>query len=165
MNINSTIEEAKIYISENVDVGVKCPCCEQFAKVYKRKITSIMVRGLIVLYRYDIKNQNKFMHKDEIGKYLNDKVKFGGGDFAKLSYWGMIEGRDKEDGQKGKTSGYWRITSEGRDFIEGKSPVPKHKYVYDSKVLPRESGEYVTVREALSEKFDYAELMGFTSNQ
>ena len=33
-----TLDEAKAWLRDQVDDGAHCPCCGQFAKVYKRRI-------------------------------------------------------------------------------------------------------------------------------
>ena len=33
-----TLTEAKQWLKERLDEGTRCPCCNQYAKIYKRKI-------------------------------------------------------------------------------------------------------------------------------
>ena len=155
---DKTVSEARSYIYANRHEGVVCPCCHQFAKVYKRTITSSMCRGLIAAYWLDRELPGEFFHKNKIGKDVG--INFGGGDFAKLVYWGLIVPRTKTDADDigGRTSGYWRITDAGKKFVEMETRVPKYMYLYDGKCVF--SSEVTTdMRDCLGVTFNYDELM------
>ena len=79
------------------------------------------------------------------------------GDYAKLSYWGLIKPRGDIPDSK-KYSGYWRLTRLGLDFILTDATVQKSVKVYDSHVLGFE-GPQISIVDALASKFDYGELM------
>lgn len=83
------------------------------------------------------------------------------GDFAKLRYWGLIEERAAEEGSDKKSSGKWRITQQGSTFVEGRSRVYKHIYVYNDRYLGVvDDGQVLNIHTALGERFDYQALMG-----
>ena len=155
----STIEEGKKYLRANWDQnnGVDCPCCGQLVKLYNRKLYSKMALQLIALYRLDRKHPNQYFHITDIG--VQTSV-IGGGDFAKLKYWGLIVELEKDDADDTKrTSGHWAITQKGRDFVIGKITVPSHVKVFDGRTFG--FGEkHITIHHALGKKFNYAELMG-----
>lgn len=46
-----TLQDAKQYIAENIDKGVACPCCDQLAKMYARKLNTGMAYSLIKVAR------------------------------------------------------------------------------------------------------------------
>lgn len=155
--VTSTIQDGKKYLRENWDAsnGVDCPCCGQLVKLYSRKLYSQMAKGLIGLYRLDRKKPNRYFHITEI-----QGVVVGGGDFAKLAYWGLIveQAKDESDDTK-RTSGFWAITQKGRDFVNVKITVPSHVKVFDGRTFG--FGEkHITIQHALGKKFNYAELMG-----
>ena len=133
--------------------GCECPVCDQFVKVYRRKITSTMARQLLELHKRTIAGQEWVHGRD---------VVFGGtgtGDFAKLQFWGLIEPKPHRVGDDGKkTSGYWQLTNLGFAFCEKQTAVPLYLFIYNNQVL-RESDECTSIEGALTDKFDYRELM------
>jgi hypothetical protein len=147
----TTVDEAKKQLRQNFDQGSSCPCCGQFVKRYRRRITAPMVVGLSNLYKlgqsYSFEN---WFHVTQIFKRHP-------GDFAKLSHWGLIEESPPLD-TAARTSGMWRITDQGADFVEGKIHVPQYVYIFNQKFLGFD-GDDVTVHDCLNVKFDYTELM------
>lgn len=146
-----TIKEAKAFLRANFNDGVKCPCCAQMVKLYKRKIHYTMAVELIRLYKLSNGN-NKYFHYLEIRLENNTS-----GDFAKLAYWGFIEEQINESTNK-KTSGSWRITTKGKHFVKGLIKVPSHAHVYDA-VARGFSKNLVGIEECIGKKFNYKELM------
>jgi len=150
-----TIQEAKKFLKDNLKKGVECPCCNQFVKLYKRKINLVMTTCLIRLYHLYYKNPS-YHHVKEIVSGISDT---GTNDFSKLAYWNLIEEKQKDPkNTKTRTSGYWRITDKGLDFVLGKINVPSHCYVYNTKVY-QFSDEYVSIEETIGNKFNYKKLM------
>ncbi|MCA9495771.1 MAG: hypothetical protein KC589_02420, partial [Nanoarchaeota archaeon] len=48
-----TLEQAKKILRESIEKdGATCPCCNQFVKAYKRKITSSMAYSLIRIVKH-----------------------------------------------------------------------------------------------------------------
>jgi hypothetical protein len=143
-----TLEEARDWLRARVEDGDYCPCCTQFAKVYKRKINSGMVRALINLYRAGGPGRD-FRHLPPIDP--------SHGDAAKLVYWELIEEEPvvREDGGR---AGWWRVTPLGEDFLRGWIKVIKYARVYDSRLLGFTGGK-VDVRDALGTKFKLDDLM------
>jgi hypothetical protein len=135
--------------------GVVCPCCDQRAKVYRRKLNSAMARSLIAIYRFFQKaGHGEWLN---ICQYLTYNVSVG--DAAKLAYWDLIE--PMTDAQRPDGSprvGLYRATSTGWRFVRGEDTVPSHVVIYNAQVLGF-SQERCTLRDALGEPFDYSELM------
>lgn len=148
LNATATLDVARGWLRERVDEGVKCPCCTQMAKVYRRKITSTVARDLIlVCHRYTV---GDWFHLPTEGGY--------GGDFAKLAYWSLAE-QDigvRPDGSD--RVGWWRITDDGERYVADQLRVPKYARVYNGRCLNL-MGDLVGVRDALGTKFNYADLM------
>lgn len=145
-----TIKEAKEYLRKNFNEGVNCPCCNQFVKLYKRKLGSMQSQGLIILY--DLNKQNEWVHVREITKNINLT-----GDFAKMSYWKLIQEKPNV-GEFTKNSGYWKITQRGKDFVDNKIQIPSHALVYNSKCFGF-SEEKTNIVKSLGKKFNYNNLM------
>lgn len=140
-----TIEEAKEYLRESVGEGiaVQCPCCTQNVKLYQRKITSSMGYAMIML-----RSELGFVHMEDFLKKKNCPSSIRG-DVSKLRFWGLLEPGD---------TGYYRVTPLGRNFVDGKYKVMKFVHLFNNKMY-RESGDLVSIKEVLRDKFNYEELM------
>jgi len=150
-----TLEEAKQYLRDHLKEGARCPACTQLAKIYERPMYWVSAYSLIQLYKLD-SAKHGFYHITK----LVPKNTSGGGDFAKLVYWGLAEEMSKDPADKQKrTSGMWQITPKGRNFVEGSLTVQSHVRLYDGRLLGFK-GEYVSIRDISGKKFDYEELMG-----
>jgi hypothetical protein len=148
MEETDTLGAARDWLRERVDEGVACPCCTQFAKVYRRKINSGMAHALIRMHR----------HAGSDWFYLPDiTAQWQGRDEAGLRYWGLIE-ELQEKREDGGRAGWWRITPLGTRFVRRAVRVPKYARVYDGRCLSL-VGEPVSIIDALGDKFDYHELM------
>lgn len=147
----TTIAEAKQHLRDNWEEGIVCPCCGQDVKLYKRRIYKSMAICLIKLYKLTVQgNTNFYFHVSEFDAT--------GGDFAKLSYWGLIKEKINQPGQKGRTSGYWLITNLGTAYVKNLVGVERFAKIFDGRLVGFE-GEQVKIREALGKTFDYEEMM------
>jgi hypothetical protein len=133
--------------------GIECPCCGQLCKVYKRKLTSAMAAWLIWLVRI-YQRDGRWVHVTEHRRGSTG----GGGDYAKLVYWGLIEQMSQQGEPEKRSSGYWRPTDRGIDFVHARVHLRSHVLVFDGDVRGFE-GELLGIREALGKRFRYDELM------
>ena len=147
-----TLEQAKTHVNQGLSDGVVCPCCGQLAKLYRRKIYAAPARALISLYHKNIVSPD-YYHITALD------VDLGGSDFSKLKYWGLIEKAPNDDPEK-HSSGLWMITPKGEGYVRDHISVPKYCYVFNNEAFGF-SEEKQGIRDALGEKFDYNELMGF----
>ena len=148
---STPLRQVREWLIERRDQGEQCPCCGQFAKVYRRKIHSTMARDLTQLWRAA---SYEWTHvPTALGSHGRSV-----GDLAKMAYWGLMEEMPavREDGSS--RSGWWRITNSGGKYVRGELYVSKYALVYDGKVLSLE-GEQVGIRDALGTKFNYDDLM------
>lgn len=151
INVLKTIEAAKEYLRLNFEDGCKCPCCDQYVKLYKRKIYKSPAKALFGLYKLGrgfhhftkIGNSAGFSYTGEIG-------------ISKLKYWNLIE-EEVNINTKKKNSGNWKITKKGCDFIEGKISIPKYVLIYNTKIQGFD-GDMIYISDIL-ENFNYQELM------
>lgn len=136
-------EHAEPYRGENSLTGAKawtrqrfragdlsyCPCCGQAVKRYARSISSSQIKAMSMI-------------ADSIGGMTSAQImqrsKQGGGDYAKLAAWGLLD--------QNSATGYWHITDKGRDFLNGEIQVPKYVFFYNGRVLGR-STELVDVNQ------------------
>ena len=150
-----TIEDAKEKFMLRIEDGAECPCCGQYAKLYKRPFGSAMARALVWLVREYERNDRWY----NIHEFPLIQGRRGGGDFAKLVHWGLIQERETEDDDTARrASGFWRPTGSGIQFAHRRLLVPKRVHLYNNQIRGWDS-EYIDVSEALGKKFDYAELM------
>ncbi len=128
-----------------------CPCCGRYAKVYKRKLHNAVARQLIMMLK--LQGDRIFVHaRDLIVPGLS-----GMGDLGKAQYWGLVEQKENNDEDQ-KSSGFWSLTERGARFVRGECKVPEYVMVFDNKVIER-GGVYVSIHDAIGEKFSYKELM------
>jgi hypothetical protein len=157
-----TIAEAQDWLAEHFENGGEyCPCCDQFVKLYKRKINDSMAFVLILMLRT---REDQMVHVPSFinkHRHLQKKldVAIRGGDWAKLEYWGLIQKDNitREDGSN--RAGWWKITPKGRSFAKGVISVPKHVYIYNKVAIRMDDKERTTIQEATADKFHFSELM------
>jgi len=135
-----------------------CPCCGQVAKKYKRSLTGAMAYALILIYKKNKENNNSFFHVEDYLKKIKNIPPSIRGDFPKLRFFNLIE---KQKGRRDDGSnrvGYYRITQDGKDFVEMKLKVRKYIILYNNDFL-KSDGDYINIKESLKKKFNYTELM------
>lgn len=121
-----------------------CPCCDQTVKIYRRKVHVTMANELFNAYsRYGV--GTPFKVKD-LGKG------YGGGEFAKLTFWDLVVRPVKKDG-------HWMVTPRGEKFLKGKLSIPKYAHIYNGNLLTF-AGKQVTISDILDkpELFDRKEI-------
>jgi hypothetical protein len=149
------LNEAKALVNKYLEDGIKCPCCGQLCKMYKRTLNAQMARALIWLV-FKFEKEKRWYN---INEFPLIQGRHGGGDFAKLSFWDLINEKKKDntDGDK-RTSGFWMPSQLGISFVNQESRVPRQVYLFDNKVYGW-SYDTITIRDALGNKFSYHELM------
>ncbi|RLA42167.1 MAG: hypothetical protein DRQ64_00295 [Gammaproteobacteria bacterium] len=149
----------KIFARMEEGFTIECPCCSQTAKIYKRSISSTMVRQLIVICKA---SRSKWADHDNWVNVNRFYLPGASGDYAKLRFWGLIEPMDVRT-RGFNSSGMWRITDEGREFVKGDTRVRKHLFIYNNALYEIDGtdavGRWLDIHEALGSKFNYATLM------
>lgn len=145
----TTLGEARDWLRDRVEQGEHCPCCTQFAKVYKRPLNSGMARSLIKMYQ--VGGLNFIRIPTSIPARSREE--------GKLRYWGLVleELTERPDGGR---AGWWRVTPDGERFIYQTLTVQKYAHIYDGRLM-KLSGPRITIQDALGTKFDLRELMGW----
>jgi hypothetical protein len=149
------LEDVRAWLLENMDRGARCHCCNQFVKVYNRKLNSGMAACLVVLNRLQKLEPGQWLYVPDLVQA--HPVLANSREYPKLRYWGLVETRETDDPDK-KDSGYWRVTELGGEFAEGRVTIPSHVRIYDRRLLDF-SGEDVDIEACLGNKFSYRELM------
>jgi hypothetical protein len=127
-----------------------CPCCGRYAQVYQRRLHTSIALQLIELYK--LGGTYDYIHASK----LIPKGVSGAGDLSKAKYWGLISEKQPDGNQK--SSGFWMLTDLGVQYVTDRAKVPYIAHVYNDTVLGF-SSRLSGIREALSEKFDYQQLM------
>lgn len=168
---NPTLAEARVNLRNHLNDGVSCVCCGQFAKRYKRKLNTGIARWLIALERLHCTGL-EWVHiawiaavvggKNPISaqKLPIGKSPIGSGDYAKARYWQLIEDRPSATTAK-KDSGYWKLTSKGRSFVNKSIKVPSRVILYNN-ICEGFDGDDITITDAIGTNFNYDELMGLS---
>jgi hypothetical protein len=143
-----TLAQARIWLREHLDEGTYCPCCGQWAKIYRWSLYGTAARLLMRFYR-----------AGGTGAFVESKAVKGisQGSASHLAFWQLVEHEPDRRPDGGK-SGWWRVTTQGEAFLQGRLLIPKYAYVYDGNVL-RHDGDPTSVYNVLGEQFDWREHM------
>lgn len=148
----TTLGEAKDWLRARVRDGARCPCCDQYAKVYRRKLNASMARALIALAR---ESGGAEVH---LFRFLRER-RIQHSDAPALRHWGFIKEADREREDGNPRAGYYRITQAGLDFAERRTSAASHALLYDNRLLQLDTEAMTTIVGALGRRFDYDELM------
>lgn len=151
-----TLDDARDDLNARLDEGAHCPLCGQFAKAYRRKLTSHTARVLITMRQVDLGHRKAELRSD----YMHLPTVLGRkqADEAKARYWGLIEQMPETRDDGSDRVGWWRLTDDGTAFVEGAHKIRKYVVLYDSELV-RFEGPMVDITDSLGTRFDYAELM------
>lgn len=131
--------------------GERCPCCERYAQVYKRKLSKPVVRQLYKLL--SLGGDKNFIHAS---KLISPGVT-GSGDLGKAKYWGLVEQKPHHPDEK-KSSGFWKLTEMGVFFLNEEAYIRKTLYIYNDKII-KQSSEELLVSDIREAGFDYQKLL------
>lgn len=116
-----------------------------------------------------------WVHANDVGEYLKAQCEASGrkspsypqGEIGKLVHWRLVESmpgetRGAEVGVasegRGRTSGFWRPTPAGVEFVRRTSSVQRVAVLWDNHLEGFE-GEDVKIDQVLGDHFDWRELM------
>jgi hypothetical protein len=150
---DTLLAEAVRWVLKHRTDGVQCPCCGQFAKIYRRKLNAAMAQALVAFYEKVLGSED-FVHVPS----TTDMSRLGG-DWAKLVHWKLIEEKPEDRHDGCKHAGWWRITDLGRRFVRDEVRIASHVLLYNQSLLGLDDSASISIREALGDRFDYAELM------
>lgn len=151
-----TIGEGKQWLRENFESGVNCPCCSQFVKLYKRKITSSMAYGLVLLHKHH--KVGDIVHLENFFKSLEGVPSSIRGDISKLRFWGLLEAIEGEREDGNPSNGHYMLTAKGKDFAMDRINIPARVKIFNNRFFGFD-GDEVGVRDVMQSQFDYDELL------
>lgn len=134
-----------------------CPCCARRARINRLRIHSTL--ALMLGRLYYISNREWGEPQSWVHIEAFKPKHRTGNDFSIVKHWGLAEPKSAAPGEDKASSGMWRLTDAGVLWIEAatNTRVPKYAFVMDDRVLGF-SPELVTLKEALNNKFSFAEL-------
>ena len=132
------------------DSGFYCSHCGSYNKRYRRKFNTNMAKALITLYK---NKSNGFVHLES---FLAENGLKRCGDASYLRFYRFIEKKigKREDGST--RNGFYKITSLGYMFVEGKITAPETFLILHNNLEGFE-GKEIYINEV--PKFNYSELM------
>ena len=130
---------------------LNCPCCKRYAQIYKRRIHATVAYQLIKLL--SLGGFSNYVHTNKLVPANQSSI----GDFSKAKYFGLIEEKANADSSK-RTSGYWKLTNLGMDFVRGFEKIPSYVLIFDDCVIEFDD-EMISITDCLGDKFNYSELM------
>ena len=134
--------------------GARCVCCGQLVKGYKRKLYAAQAVALIHLVQIAGPDRKWIHVRRQLPLMQGTK---GGGDFSKLKYWDLIEGKPNMTDPTKNQSGIWRPTPWGVKFAYGRKEVPAWVNVYDDQAVEF-SDKLVSIHDVLPDGFDYEDI-------
>lgn len=150
-----SLDAARRQVLEHRADGVKCPCCGQLAREYRRALGSSSAAVIVLLHGIPSTGYV------DLPAVLAERAPrlAGAGGYATLGkWWALLEQArgDRDDGSS--RNGLWRLTELGRRWAAGAGTVPRYARLFDGELLGLE-GPPVTVHEALGTRFDYRDLL------
>jgi hypothetical protein len=147
-SFDMSVEEARDMVMEARKTGITCPCCDQFCKIYRRKINMTMAKALIQLYKAG--GAYEYVHCPRLPGDTHE--------ISQFAFWRLIIEESERVREDGGRAGFWKLTRHGVAFVLGDLKVRKYALIYDHHVLGW-SGPKLSIRRCFKEPFSYEELM------
>ena len=145
----------------------KCKHCGGPSKVYAYKMGAYArVLCWLSYMENSSSSNNKYKSRGNYFHVPSSGAINGGGDYAKLRFWGLIEAMPNDNPLK-RSSGMWRLTTLGREFVFGRTTVSAVCYYRhpEGGILGFEPGQ-IDIATALGKNFSYPSLMqGYTTTK
>jgi hypothetical protein len=150
--MSNYLEEIRTDWAETIGAnGGHCPCCDRWGKVYGRTINQTMARAAAWLASHTA--DGSWVDVPEMApRWL-----LRSSQLTILRWWGLIEGQQNDDTKK-RSSGKWRITRLGLDWVKGKAQVHQKAFTYNNRVV-RFEGPLISISDCMGEFFDYSQMM------
>ena len=135
--------------------GTHCKACEQMVKVYHRNMYDKQAIALVQLVKLWLLSDKTWIHVTELPIMHG---RHGGGDFAKLEHYGLIESKPSESPGAKRCSGMWKPTETGCEFEEGDTKLPTALLIYNNKVVGYDEGSMISIYDVLPDGFNYPSI-------
>lgn len=165
-----TLAQARAALRAQLDAGTTCPCCDQYARRYHRRLNAGMAVALLALIRCSRQSDDPagWVHAAVVQRWIVDRLPTAPahptGELGKLVHWGLVEALPQDavgddDRRDTRASGFWRPTALGVLFGCERQRVQSHVYIFNG-ACQGTDGPWITIDEALGKRFAYSELMG-----
>lgn len=138
--VDLTLEAARRLVMASVERGSRCPCCDQMARAYKRRLYPTQAVALQRLHDHlTAPGAPTAVH---LGEFLASfpGTASRGGDTARLAYWDLI---------KRHKGGFYSITELGIAWVRGEVRIPAYKWFYNEAVCDGKPAPLVSFKEIL----------------
>jgi hypothetical protein len=162
----TTLAQGRAWLEPQLFKGAKCPCCTQHVQAYIRPLGKPQARWLIWLvqtYERELARYSR-AHGDPSIWIDIQHAPLRGGDYAKLSHWGLVERKGGKEPKAHRGSGLWRPTAKGIDLAYDRINVPSHVVLLRGSKL-RFLQTRITIRQALGKDIDYDQLINTPPQQ
>lgn len=119
-----SLAAARDLVLQKREKGIDCPCCGLYVKLYKRKLNANMAMFLASLVRLHEQTHDWVSYRD---------CRFRGRDYNYITCWELAT-TGKDATGKSRTTGLWKPTTKGIDFVHGTISVPTHVFLLDNEV-------------------------------
>lgn len=136
--------------------GVTCPTCHHKNVVNNYAFTWQHAKLAVLMDRAPaaMKDEFGFLH---VENFLQDRGLRMTGIVGKLVDWELAEKRFNEDTKK-NSSGMYKLTAAGINFVNGNLKIPARISVYRKRVL-EVSSELISIRDTDSREFNYQDMI------
>jgi hypothetical protein len=127
--------------------GAICPCCDRKGKINRGKLSQHLALALKWIEVHGDPEDDGFVDCQGSNQVhlLRSKT------YSQMKHWDLVE-------PKAGRSGFWRVTSKGKEFLLGKITVPQAVYVYNDKVFGFDDKE-ISFRQCFGRHFNFDEMM------
>jgi len=137
-------EDWKIKIQGN---GAVCPCCDRKGKVNMFRFTQTW--AITLKWMFDHQGDDGWVNVQRGAP----RIVLRGKNYSMIANWGLIESQTNR-------SGVWRLTQEGKDFVQGYTRIPIKLFTYNNSAWGF-SSEETSFRGCFGKHFDFDEMMSF----
>lgn len=159
-----TFEEGRqqFYKKLQNDGEAICPCCNRRGKVNKLKIHSTLAAMLCRLYRASIDQHDRPDGWVHLAQFKLEAR--SGNDFSIVKHWGIAESMPADFSEDKASSGNWRLTELGIQFVQREISIKRNLFVFDDQVI-LEGHEKINMIKSLNDKFSYLDLTGLYAGE
>ena len=124
-----TLGDAKKKYVEGLSKGTSCPCCGRYGQMYKVILNRSLVMALNWIAKAGANTPHGWVDVQEDAPKEILKART----YMKLVYWKLIQRKPSKYKDVDGSTGYWRVTDLGRQFLYGDIAVSKYVLVYNRK--------------------------------
>jgi hypothetical protein len=139
----------------------KCAACTQDVNVHKHKVTWAQALALSVLV--DMYEETPgYHHTSDINSLTRDRAKKPNlilTHFSVMAKWSLIEDEPNFTDPEKRTSGMWRPTIRGIDFVYDRYRISHYLWTFDNKIM-HESSDLVSIKDTTGEQYSWPEMKG-----